>query len=152
MFLYTITNSHEGPETAPHERTSVIWLIKFAMCTMMPRSAALPGIADTDLDGFLRKLRADSEPLYWLGLVLCAVFFAITPLITIGVPLPAFFLPKGLRDRHADRILAHPIYIVRQSAALVRLSAGMCWGADDTVRARFNLPPYGPDPGTFRTS
>jgi hypothetical protein len=130
----------------------VIWLIKFAMCTMMPRTPALPGIADTDLDGFLRKLRNESEPLYWTGLVLGSIVFALTPLITIGVPLPAFWLPRGLLDRHAERILAHPVYILRQSALLVRLSAGMCWGADTAVRARFNLPPYGPDPGTFRTS
>jgi hypothetical protein len=130
----------------------VIWLIKFAMCTMMPRTPALPGIADTDLDGFLRKLRNDSEPLYWTGLVLGAIVFALTPLITIGVPLPAFWLPRGLLDRHAERILAHRVYVLRQAALLVRLSAGMCWGADTAVRARFNLPPYGPDPGTFRTS
>ena len=119
---------------------------------MMPRTPALPGIADTDLDGFLRKLRNESEPLYWTGLVLGSIVFALTPLITIGVPLPAFWLPRGLLDRHAERILAHPVYILRQSALLVRLSAGMCWGADTAVRARFNLPPYGPDPGTFRTS
>jgi hypothetical protein len=130
----------------------VFWLIKFAMCTMMPRTDALPGIADTDLHGFLRKMKNDSDPLYWTGLVLGAVVFALTPLITIGVPLPAFLLPKGLLEKHAERILAHPVYLLRQSALLVRLSAGMCWGADDSVRARFNLPPYGPDPGTFRTS
>jgi fumarate reductase subunit D len=97
-------------------------------------------------------MKKDSEPLYWLGLVLGAIVFAITPLITIGVPLPAFFLPKGLLNRHAERILSHPVYLLRQSALLVRLSAGMCWGADAAVRGRFNLPPYGPDPGTFRTS
>jgi len=130
----------------------VFWLIKFAMCTMMPRTDALPGIADTDLDGFLRKMKSESEPLYWTGLVLGALVFVITPLITIGVPLPAFFLPKGLLQKHAERILGHRIYLLRQSALLVRLSAGMCWGADQSVRARFNLPPYGPDPGTFRTS
>ena len=130
----------------------MIWLIKFAMCTMMPRTPALPGIADTDLDGFLRKLKKESEMIYWLGLVLGALVFAITPLITVGVPLPAFWLPRGLRALHAERLVAHPIYMLRQAAALVRLSAGMCWGADSAVRARFNLPPYGPDPGTFRTS
>ena len=130
----------------------MIWLIKFAMCTMMPRTADLPGIADTDLDGFLRKMQKESQPLYWTGLVLGAIVFAITPLITIGIPLPAFLLPKGLRDRHAERILAYPIYTLRQAAMLVRLSAGMCWGADPRVRARFALPAYGPDPGTFRTS
>ena len=130
----------------------MIWLIKFAMCTMMPRSAALPGIADTDLDGFLRRMQKDAEPLYWTGLVLGAMLFALTPLLTIGVPLPAFFLPKGLLDRHSDRLLSHRIYMLRQAASLVRLSAGMCWGADRSVRAYFNLPPYGPDPGTFRAT
>ena len=130
----------------------MIWLIKFAMCTMMPRTTSLPGIADTDIDGFLRKMRKESHLVYWMGLVLGALVFALTPLVTIGVPLPAFFLPRRLLARHAERILAHPIYLLRQGAALVRLSAGMCWGADSAVRARFNLPPYGPDPGTFRTT
>jgi hypothetical protein len=130
----------------------VIWLIKFAMCTMMPRTATLPGIADTDVDGFVRKLKKESATIYWLGLVLGGIVFAITPLITIGVPLPAFWLPRRLLDRHSERLVSHPIYMLRQAAALVRLSAGMCWGADSAVRARFNLPPYGADPGTFRTS
>jgi hypothetical protein len=130
----------------------VIWFIKFAMRTMMPRTDALPGIADTDLDGFLRKMQRESQTLYWIGLVLGAVVFAITPLITIGIPLPAFLLPHRMLDRHAERILTHPVYILRQSALLVRLSAGMCWGADASVRARLGLPPYGSDPGTFRTT
>jgi hypothetical protein len=119
---------------------------------MMPRTADLPGIADTDLDAFLRRMRQESQPLYWVGLVLGAIVFVLTPLITVGVPLPAFLLPKGLLERHAERILAHPVYTVRQAALLVRLSAGMCWGADTAVRAHFGLPAYGPDPGTFRTS
>jgi hypothetical protein len=139
-------------KTIEHRGATVIWLIKFAMCTMMPRTAGLPGIADTDLDAFLRKMRQDSHPIYWVGLVLGAIVFAIAPLITIGVPLPAFLLPKRLLERHAERILAHPVYTVRQAALLVRLSAGMCWGADTAVRAHFGLPAYGPDPGTFRTS
>ena len=130
----------------------MIWLIKFAMCTMMPRTPGLPGIGDTDVDGFLRRLKNESDAIYWLGLVLGAIVFMITPLITIAVPLPACWLPQGLLDRHAERLVAHPIYMLRQAAALVRLSAGMCWGADNAVRARFNLPPYGPDPGTFRSS
>jgi fumarate reductase subunit D len=130
----------------------VIWLIKSAMCAMMPRTEKLPGIEDTDLDGFLRKLRADAEPLYWLGLVVGAVVFAITPLITIGVPLPSFLLPRKLLDKHSDRVLAHPSYLIRQGVFLVRLSAGLCWGADPKVRALFALQPYPADPGSFRTS
>jgi hypothetical protein len=128
----------------------VLWLIKFAMSTIMPRTEALPGIADTDLNGFLRRLRAESDSLYWWGLVLGAVLFAFTPLVTVGVPLPAFWLPRKLLERHAERLLSHPVYIVRQGVFLVRLSAGMCWGADPRVRAYFALAPYAPDPGTFR--
>ncbi len=130
----------------------MIWLIKFAMCTMMPRTEALPGIGDTDLDGFLRRLKRDTNALYWLGLVLGAVVFALAPLITIGVPLPAFALPRRALERHSERVLSHPIYLVRQAAFLIRVSAGLCWGADEKVRACFDLPPYPPDPGTFRQS
>ena len=128
----------------------MIWLIKFAMLTMMPRSNRLPGIVDTDVDGFLRRMRVDAEPVYWLGLVVGAIVFALAPLVTVGVPLPAFWLPRRLLDRHAERLVSHPIYLLRQAVFLVRLSAGMCWGADPAVRARFALAPYGPDPGTFR--
>ena len=128
------------------------WLIKFAMCAMMPRTEALPGIADTDVDGFLRRLRKETNFLYWAGLVLGAVVFTLTPLITIGVPLPAFALPRKALERHTERVLAHPVYLLRQAAFLIRVSAGLCWGADDNVRARFALTPYPPDPGTFRQS
>ena len=130
----------------------MLWLIKFAMCTLMPRTSALAGLADTDLDGFLRRLRREAEPRFWLGVLVGAVVFTITPLVTVGVPLPAFWLPRSVLDRHATRILSHPIYLLRQSVFLLRLSAGMCWGADTAVRATFALPAYGPDPGTFRQS
>ncbi len=119
---------------------------------MMPRTATLPGIADTDLDGFLLRMKKDTTLLYWVGLILGAVVFTITPLITIGVPLPAFALPRKALERHTERVLGHPIYLIRQAAFLVRLSAGLCWGADAKVRACFALPPYAPDPGTFKQS
>ena len=97
-------------------------------------------------------MRADAEPLYWLGLVLGAFVFAITPVITVGIPLPAFWLSADALERHTDRILSHRIYALRQAAYLVRLSAGMCWGADPKVRQQLELPIYGTDPDTFRTS
>jgi hypothetical protein len=120
------------------------------MLTMMPRTNVLPGIVDTDLDGFLRRMRVEAEPLYWLGMVVGALVFALTPLLTVRMPLPAFWLPRKMLDRHAEKIVSHPIYVLRQAVFLLRLSAGMCWGADSVVRARFALAPYGPDPGTFR--
>jgi hypothetical protein len=130
----------------------LIWLIKHAMAAMMPRSAGLPGILDTDIDGFLRRMREESDPLYWAGLVIGAVVYAISPLLTVFVPLPSFLLPAKLRALHTERLLSHALYPLRQAGYLVRLSAGMCWGADPHVRAKFALAPYPADPGTFRTS
>jgi hypothetical protein len=130
----------------------VIWIVKFAMCTMMPRSDTLPGIGDTDVDEFLRRMKREADPLYWLGLVVGGIVFMLSPLLTVYLPLPAFFLPKALLARHSDRILSHRIYVLRQAVFLVRLSAGMCWGADEKVRSHFALAPYPPDPGTFRQS
>lgn len=130
----------------------MIWLIKHAMTAMMPRTDRLPGIADTDLDGFLRGMRRDADTTFWAGLVLGAVIFASTPLITLGIPLPTFLLPKSLVEKHAERLLYHPVYLLRQGVSLVRLSAGMCWGQDPRVRACFALAPYDKDPGTFRST
>lgn len=129
-----------------------LWLIRFAMCTMMPRTDALPGIADARLDEFLRGMRREAEPLYWLGLVVGAVVFMFSPLVTVFLPLPACFLPGKLLARHSERIVSHRIYTLRQAVFLVRLSAGMCWGADDHVRASYALAPLAGDAGTFRQS
>lgn len=130
----------------------MIWLIKFAMTAMMPRTDKLPGIADADLDGFLRRMQRDADGMYWLGLVAGAWVFMMTPLLTIFLPVPAFLLPKRLLARHSERILNTSFYALRQAVFLVRLSAGMCWGADPAVRAKFAMSPYSPDPGTFRQS
>ena len=129
-----------------------IWLIRFAMCAMMPRTRDLPGIADTRVDEFLRRMRVEADPIFWLGLVVGAVVFMVTPLVTVLLPLPACFLPGKLLARHSERILSHRVYVLRQAVFLLRLSAGMCWGADERVRAAFALAPYPADPGTFRQS
>jgi hypothetical protein len=129
----------------------MIWLIKQAMLPFMPRSAALPGLADTELDAFLRRMHRESDSLFWAGIVAGALAFALTPLITLGLPLPAFALPQRWRARHAARLLSHPIYALRQAMILLRYAAGMCWGADPHVRASFALKPYPSDPGTFRS-
>jgi hypothetical protein len=130
----------------------MIWLIKQAMLPLMPSSADLPGLADTQLDAFLQRMRREADPLFWAGIVAGSVVYAATPLITLGVPLPAFVLPARLRMRHAARLLAHRFYPLRQAMLLVRYAAGLCWGADPTVRAYFALAPYPADPGTFRSS
>ena len=133
----------------------MIALIRSAMCDLMPRlpaDDALPGIAETGVTEFLQAMKRESHPVYWLGLVLGAWTYALTPVMTVFVPLPSFLLPARLRDLHAQRITTTKLYFVRQAVFLVRLSAGLCWGRDPRVRARFALAPYPPDPGTYQRS
>jgi len=130
----------------------VITLIAAAMADLMPRGADLPGCADCDPRGFLRRLRRESHPLFFTGLVLGALFYQLAPVLTVKLPLPAALLSASLRERHAQRLAGHRSYLVRQAVMVVRLSAGLCWGMDPAVRAHFGLAPYATDPGTFRTS
>jgi len=118
----------------------------------MPASEQLPGVADTGVTEFLRQMKRESGRTYWLGLVLGAWVYALTPIMTVFVPLPAFVLPASLRDRHAQRIMQTRVYLIRQAVFLVRLSAGLCWGRDPRVRERLGLGAYAADPGTYRTT
>lgn len=130
----------------------MIALVRSACVALYPRTESLPGIEDTDLDAFLLRFRRESSFLLWFGVVLGAVVFALSPVLTTGVPLPAFLLPRGLRDRHATRIASHPIYLLRQAVMLVKLAAGLCWGAHPKVRAVFALPAYPAEPSAWRGS
>jgi hypothetical protein len=130
----------------------VIALIRSAMCDLMPATAELPGIADTGVTEFLHEVKRESGQLYWLGLVMGAWVYALTPFMTVFLPLPAFLLPASLRDKHAQRIMSTRIYLVRQAVFLVRLSAGLCWGRDARVREQLGLSAYPADPGTYRTT
>jgi hypothetical protein len=129
-----------------------IALVRAAVCDLMPRTDALPGVADTDVTAFLRAMQRESTRLYWLGVVVGAIVYALTPVLSVGWPLPAMLLPARLRDLHAQRIVASDVYLVRQAVFLLRLSSGMCWGMHHEVRARFALPPYPGDPGTVRVA
>ncbi len=122
------------------------------MCAFYPRTDELPGLEDTGIDAFLVQFRRETTSLMWLGVLAGTFVYFVSPLITIFVPLPAFLLTKRLRDKHAFNLGAHPIYLVRQTAMLVKLPAGLCWGRHPDVRAKFALPPLPPDPDTWRTT
>lgn len=122
------------------------------MVTFYPRSELFPGIEDMALDAYLARFRRESAPLMWVGFVLGTLFFHLTPLFTVFIPLPAFLLSAATRERHAQRLTAHPVYYLRQPVFLVKMVAGLLWGADPAVRARLGLPPYPADPGTWRRS
>lgn len=133
-------------------RAAMLWLVRSAMVAFYPRTAELPGLADTGIDAYLRQFKRETTFTMWLGVVLAAWLFHLSPLFTVFVPLPAFLLPASLRDKHASRIGSTNIYLVKQAMLVLKLPAGLCWGRDREVRKRFAMAAYEPDPETWRTS
>jgi hypothetical protein len=129
----------------------VTWLVRSAIVLLYPRTGALPGAEDCDLDGFLDRFRRESDVVLWLGVLLGALVFQLSPIFTVYVPLPAFALPPRLADRHAHIISSTNVYVVRQLVFALKIPAGLVWGADPEVRKRLALPPLAADPGTWRT-
>jgi hypothetical protein len=126
-------------------------LVRFALVAFYPRVDDVPGLAELDLDERLAALRRDSTLLFWVGLVGAAVFFQLSPILTVRWPLPAARLSAEDLDQHALRIATHRSYLVRQVIVLLKLVAGMLWGQSPEIRARLGLAPYPVDPGTRRT-
>src|SRR5262249_550140 len=116
-----------------------------------PRTHDLPGVEDTGIAAFLEQYRKESTALLWAGLVLGALVFTLTPLMTVWIPLPSFLLPRKVLDRHAYRVATHRLYLVRQPIVLLKMVAGLCWGSHPKIRERWHLPAYAADPGTWRT-
>lgn len=128
------------------------WLVRSAIVQLYPRTDELPGAEDCDLDAFLERYQRETTGLMWLGVVLGAIAYHLSPILTVFVPLPAFALPESLADKHAHRVTTTNIYLLRQTVFLVKLVAGLAWGGHPAVRAKFALPALADDPGTWRRS
>lgn len=139
-----------GPGFGATPGPVIHWLITHAMKALYPRTEGLPGIEDTDVSGFLVRYQRDSTALMWLGLLAGTAMFVWSPLVTVFLPVPSFLLPRSLLDAHAQRVTSSSIYLLRQAIFLVKLAAGLCWGAHPEVRARFAMAPYPDDPGSWR--
>jgi hypothetical protein len=124
-------------------------LLTSAIVTTFPGSDRLPAVQMRPL---VDQMWNESPAIMRLAMVGSAIAFHFTPLLTIYVPLPAFLLPAGLRDRHAHKLATHPIYLLRQSMLMVKTVGGLAWGADPTIRQRLGMKPYAPDPGRYRQS
>jgi hypothetical protein len=127
------------------------WLVRSAIVQLYPRTDELPGAEDCDLDAFLERYQSETTPLMWLGVVLGALAYHLSPVVTVFVPLPAFLLSAELADRHAHRVTTTRFYLLRQTVFLVKLVAGLAWGGHPSVRAKFALPALPADPTTWRT-
>jgi len=128
----------------------VSWFTRFAIEAIFPPTETLPGIAETDLDGFLRDLHAEAPLLMRVGIWLATVVYMITPLFTVLLPVPAFLLRGRLLARHTDTLVSSRIYVIRQVIYLLKMVGGLCWGEHAEVRRRFGRPPLEPDPRTFQ--
>ncbi len=126
------------------------WIVRYAMRMMMPSGGALPGVGDTDMVAFLRTLRSEAPFLIRVGLVLGSWLLVFAPILTIYLPVPAFMLSQRLREKHVQRASGHRLYLFRQAVMLVKMMAGLCWGRHPDIRARFEMEPLEPDPGTWR--
>lgn len=128
------------------------WLIKRASMALYPRTDTLPGVADTAIDAELARLRREGPAILWLSLVAGAWIFTLSPLFTLGVPLPSVLLPRRLLDRHAHRIATTRLYFVRQAMLGLKVAASLAWGKDPAVRRALGIAPYGEDPEVYRLS
>lgn len=130
----------------------MIWIMRTAMLPMMPPTDDLPGLEKGPLDAYLRQFRRETNGMTLLGVVAGSVIFIISPMITIGVPLPSFMLSERLVDRHAFKVCTSPIYLIQQAMFLIKMYAGFAWGNQPTVRQALALPPYPDEPSQWRTS
>jgi hypothetical protein len=126
-------------------------LVRFAMVAFYPRVDDLPGLADLGVEAKIERLRRESTHLFWFGVVAAAVFFQLSPILTVRRPWPAVFLTDTQLDAHAHKLGTYPVYMIRQLVVLLKLMAGVFWGESPEVRAAMALPAYGDDPGTRRT-
>ncbi len=126
------------------------WFTRFAIEAIFPPTDTLPGVADTDLKGFLRDLHANAPMTMRLGIWVGTIIFMVTPLFTVFLPLPAFALRGRLLERHTSRLLDSRSYILRQLVYLLKMVGGLCWGEHPEVRRRFGRPPLPADPRTWQ--
>lgn len=128
-----------------------VWLVRRAIVALYPTTGDVPGVGELDLDAFLARYKREAPPLMWMGLVLGAWVFTLTPILTVHWPVPSFLLPRATLDRHAHLVASHPWYLLRQLVTVLKMAGGLCWGQHPRVRALHAVAPYGPDPGTWRS-
>ena len=127
-------------------------LVRFAMVAFFPRVDDLPGLAELGVEEKIARLRRETTLLFWTGICAAAIFFHLSPILTVHRPLPASLLSEEELDSHAFKLGTHRVYLVRQIVMLLKLMAGVFWGESPEIRAFLHLPAYPADPGTRRVA
>ncbi len=126
-------------------------IVRWVLAVVFPSTAKLPGLDTLDVSEGLAEVFA-GPPLLRLGLYGAIFAFLISPVLTIGWPLPAPLLSRHRRDQHANAMSNSRWYLLRQSMMMLKTIGGLLWGAHPSVRAKLGFPAYTADPGSFRTS
>jgi len=122
----------------------------FAMNEAMPPHGDMPGIIDTDVEAFLIEFNNHAHPIMRLGFFLAVWIYVLSPVFTIGIPLPAFWLSQKKREEHLKKYSGSRSFIFSQLWMLHKMITGMCWGADAKVRTYFCYEPYEAELGDFK--
>ncbi len=125
-------------------------LVCSALRCIFVSTSDLPGLDRVDPRPAVRALLLDAPPAMWWGTVGSAFLFQIMPLLLIGVPLPASWLPARSRDRYAQAMATSSIYLARMAMMMLKTVGGLVWGQIPEVRTRLSLPLRPDDPGTWR--
>jgi hypothetical protein len=122
----------------------------FAMNEVMPSHGDMPGVIDTSVDDFLNEFKKHAHPIMRLGFFLAVWIYALSPIFTIGIPLPAMWLSEQKRKAHLRKYSSSKSFVFSQLWMLQKMITGMAWGMDDKVRAYFGYEPYPEELGLFK--
>ena len=128
----------------------LVRIIAWTLAAVFPTTGSLPGLDRLDSKPALARLLAQAPHGLKLGVYGATALFLVTPLLTVGWPVPALLLPRATLDRHADAMSGHPIYLMRQAMLLLKTIGGLIWGAHPAVLAALDMDTLPPDPGTWR--
>ena len=127
-------------------------MIRFSMAALYPSAHGMPGLLEVGGDERLRFIWSELNGLTRLGLVGGAAVFVLSPVFTIGMPLPAFWLSAERLDQHAHAATKSRIYLLRMAVFVVKMFGGLVWGQSPQARASMGLEAYPDDPGAWRSA
>ncbi len=130
----------------------MLHLTAWTLARVFPSTAALPGLDAIDTKPFIRQLAREAPFTIRATMWASVLLFNLTPLLTLGIPLPAFLLSPARVDLHAQRLSGSPIYLLRQIVLMLKTIGGLAWGAMPEVRGRLTMPIYPEDSGRWRKS
>lgn len=130
----------------------MLQLTAWTLAVVFPSTPQLPGLDTIDSKPLIRQLNREAPFAIRATMLTSVLLFNLTPVLTLGIPLPAFALSKAQVDKHALRLAGSSFYLLRQIVLMLKTIGGLCWGASPEVRQRLTMPLYEADSGGWRRS